>query len=580
MIKRNRITALMLSAAAIVSVMPAKAYASDKIKNIKGEIYTAVAYKDGKNYIAGKPKSKDDAAYYFDGSSYKKLNNIDSDDSVSVFGTKYVCVKDGDYFVDLSSGHVSEDKVAEKEKDKAAVNLRSNVKSDNDGRYDNTDAKEVKEANKISAPKFSDGWYWTEYNVKEKSADVNGNSDKFTVYFNSDGKYVDADYNIGKLKIKLSSGKTADIKNTSEKDENTRASVSAKATIGQDSNNIYRLATITVKSLDANVQIKEINGLELDQDKTNAFSISDDGTTVSFDVIQVLSKSQASSKVNGIRYSRNVSNYILCNKNGEKVSLLSDDEKSFTVANGKLINYKLDGTTLEAEVVELKSKSSFYYVERGHNDDTKLQSDTGCIDIDSDGNLWALTDGYVRKFDNEEDFQKVYEIENDYSNMSVYDKDNMVLWNDNEYAIIGKSEPQNEEQIEDVNNNNNNNNGNQNNNGNIVQTNPSTVTKGWAKNAQGQWIYNDDTNGNLHKGWLDDSGTWYYLDTKSGIMETGWFQDTDGKWYYLDTQSGAMKKGWFQDTDGKWYYFNGSGAMLSNTWVGSYKLGSDGAWIK
>ena len=97
MIKRNRMTALMLATAAIASVMPAKEYASDKIKNIKGEIYTAVAYKDGKNYIAGKPKSKDDAAYYFDGSSYKKLNNIDSDDSVSVFGTKYVCVKDGDY---------------------------------------------------------------------------------------------------------------------------------------------------------------------------------------------------------------------------------------------------------------------------------------------------------------------------------------------------------------------------------------------------------------------------------------------------------------------------------------------------
>lgn len=51
--------------------------------------------------------------------------------------------------------------------------------------------------------------------IIEKSADVNGNADKFTVYFNSDGKYVDADYNIGKLKIKLSSGKTADIKNTS-----------------------------------------------------------------------------------------------------------------------------------------------------------------------------------------------------------------------------------------------------------------------------------------------------------------------------------------------------------------------------
>ena len=40
-----------------------------------------------------------------------------------------------------------------------------------------------------------------------------------------------------------------------------------------------------------------------------------------------------------------------------------------------------------------------------------------------------------------------------------------------------------------------------------------------------------------------------------------------------------MKTGWFKDTDGKWYYFNEHGNMLKDTYIGIYKLGSDGAMI-
>ena len=50
-----------------------------------------------------------------------------------------------------------------------------------------------------------------------------------------------------------------------------------------------------------------------------------------------------------------------------------------------------------------------------------------------------MTDGYIRKFDNDEDFEKVYTIYEDYDNLSVYDKDNIVVWSgsDNVYAVIG-----------------------------------------------------------------------------------------------------------------------------------------------
>ena len=117
--------------------------------------------------------------------------------------------------------------------------------------------------------------------------------------------------------------------------------------------------------------------------------------------------------------------------------------------------------------------------------------------------------------------------------------------------------------------------------------------------TQGIWIYYDD-NGNLLKNqWLDDSNTGksYFLN-ENGVMETGWL-NYNGKWYYLNEDGskhtgwkflmgvwyhmdgqGVMNTGWFRDSDGKWYYLSDNGAMLTNTTIGGYKLGSDGVWIK
>lgn len=82
----------------------------------------------------------------------------------------------------------------------------------------------------------------------EADETVNGGAEKFTVYTDKNGKYIDADYNLGKIRVKLSSGSTADLINTSDDDEGVRASVSDAKVIGQDSNSIYRLAKITIKS--------------------------------------------------------------------------------------------------------------------------------------------------------------------------------------------------------------------------------------------------------------------------------------------------------------------------------------------
>ena len=40
-----------------------------------------------------------------------------------------------------------------------------------------------------------------------------------------------------------------------------------------------------------------------------------------------------------------------------------------------------------------------------------------------------------------------------------------------------------------------------------------------------------------------------------------------------------MKTGWLQTYPGKWYYLRETGAMVKNTTINGYKIGSDGLFI-
>lgn len=53
-----------------------------------------------------------------------------------------------------------------------------------------------------------------------------------------------------------------------------------------------------------------------------------------------------------------------------------------------------------------------------------------------------------------------------------------------------------------------------------------------------------------------------------------WKQNSTGWWY---TEGNSWATGWKQ-IDGKWYYFYSNGYMARNTMIGTYQLGSDGAW--
>lgn len=99
------------------------------------------------------------------------------------------------------------------------------------------------------------------------------------------------------------------------------------------------------------------------------------------------------------------------------------------------------------------------------------------------------------------------------------------------------------------------------------------INNGWINTNRG-WNYYE--NGSMKTGWLNDSDSFYYL-KDDGSMATGWI-NVNNNWYYM-SDSGLMKTGWLK-SNGVWYYLNENGAMVSNTTIDGYYLGSDGAWIE
>ncbi|SFD26811.1 N-acetylmuramoyl-L-alanine amidase family protein [Clostridium uliginosum] len=566
MIKRvNKLTALLVAATAVASMVPGiTANAADytKIASQEGTIYAAKAYKDGKFYVDGNVKDgTSEAAYYLNGGQYTQIDGIDSGATVTgTYGDKYVSVDDGSYYVDLSSGKVTDEKVAENAKDDAAMALKKNIKDKANDRYTTQYADLKTDLTELPGAEFGATWYATTYDGKN-------------VYTDAKGNYIDADYNLGKIKVEFdNSSKTVNITNSKDttKTEITDKNVvnatidtaSAPQVIGQDSNYIYRLAQIKVAVTTTaggtlTDKISKINGVSVGTPSSAPASVK---------VIQKISKAQATDTIDGAKYAKTVSDYEITDDAGVAVTPANtlDNNTKYSIVDGKIITY----TNGKVQTIELKSKGVLNYTDL----DSVNTDATGILDVDVNGNLWKLDGGYVYQFDNNDTWNKVYKVDGSMNQLSVYDKDNMVTWNEKDevYSIVGNKETETP----------------------VVTP---EVKTGWVKNADGTWSfvkadatkvtgwYNDNgtwymlnSAGIMQTGWINDNGTWYYTNG-SGAMQTGW-QLVNGTWYYMQS-SGAMKTGWLND-NGTWYYLNASGSMAVSTTVDGYKLGASGAWIK
>lgn len=589
MIKRmNKVTSLLVAAAAIASIIPATGVNAADYKRIEskdGTIYSAVAYKDGKVLVDGNIKDGDtEATYFLKDGKYTELEDVDTGAEFGVYGSKYATIDTDDYYVDLETGKVTEDDLISDSKDEVALTLRKKIKNVADDRYTDHDVlRSESEIKELSGSKFNELWYSTSYKLTSGSA---------VVYTDAKGSYIDANYNLGNVKVEVSNGTNTESVKLSNTEDSEKTGLTAdnkisakiadgSKVIGQDSKYIYRIATInlTVEGTDT---IKSVNGVAVTE-----------GTTASVEVIQKISKAQASGDIDGAKYANSVVNYQLTNDKGEAITLANGlDTANYSVVGGKLVSY--DDNSVQT--IELKSRAGIYYL-----DLAKVNTDnTTALEVDVDGNLWKLEKGFIYKFDNDEDWEKVYKVDGAMEKLSVYDKNNMVAWNEDDevYSLIGSKEASNEEDKEETTTG-------------WVETATGngvwnyinadgTKATGWL-NLNGTWYYLDPATGAMKTGWVNVNGTWYYLNPVSngskGAMQTGWIKDgstwyycngsgamqtgwlnLSGTWYYLQS-NGAMKTGWLND-NGTWYYLQSSGAMAKNTTIDGYRLGSNGAWIR
>ncbi|HBJ2621756.1 TPA: N-acetylmuramoyl-L-alanine amidase family protein [Clostridium botulinum] len=592
--RANKATALLVAAAAVISLVPATGVNAADYKRIEskdGTVYNAVAYKNGSFVIDGNVKDEDtDAVYFLNEGKYTELEDVDTgSDFDGTYGEKYLSVDGGDYYVDLTNGKVTDDDVKEDQIDEVATTLRKKIRNNADDRFSDHDSLKESSLKEMAGNKFGETWYETTYTAEEITNGTTTGA-ALNVYTDAKGNYIDADYNLGKIKVRVSNGTTTSssvtIENTDDKydsldKKDLSAKVSNATVIGQDSNNIYRIATITVNA--GTNTVAEINGKEVN---TNAFTSTDGNKTVSFEVIQKISKAQASGDIDGAKYAKTVTNYVIADEDAKAETLLANAK--YSIVGGKVVAHTFASDEVKAQTIEFKTSRGFNYIDVKEADDEEAVA----VDVDADGNLWRLDSGFVYKFDNKDEWNKVYKVDGSMDKMSVYNKDNMVIWNEEDevYSVIGAKDGSDE-------------------------TEKPEVTTGWVKNSDGTWTFVKE-DGNKAIGWLNNNGTWYFLDA-AGIMQTGWIND-NGTWYYTNASgammtgwqnvngtwyfmqgSGAMKTGWINDNgtwyytnasgamqtgwlndNGTWYFLDGSGKMLSNTTVNGYVLGANGAWIR
>ena len=591
----TKITSLIVAAASISTMVPAMA-ATTKVEEKDGTVYNAVAYKDGKFYIDGDIDDNGEGVYFLDDGKYTDLDDLDAGSDAELYGEKYAKVDDGDYYVDLETGKVNdEDDLAEDAKDDSQTAIEKKIKKDEpEDRYalDSNNKPHAVLKDTVSAP-YTEDWY--EYKVDAKQNANGAAVNSYTVYTDINGNYIDADYDLGKIKL-VTGDSVATVENTKDTVKANGAKYGARIvsseTIAQDKDYIYRTAVI-VMTKDG----KDLTG-ELDFGGKNDKVRIDTGASGEIKVIQKISKAQNSDEVDDAKYPKTTETYFQYEyKDFDSKGKLAGDKKTvhedngdftedyWTVSNGSLVNYgnNTSDDKIKAITFNLKTKAGFSYIDTSDSDFEydDIDADKG-ITTDKDGNIWVLTDGKVRTYKTSGSWDTAYKVDGAMEALSVYDKDNLIAWNEDEevYCIVGgkSSTDDKEEEVP-------------------------AVTTGWAQDATtGAWSYTKadgtkaigwfqsptsglwyymDANGVMQaNGWIQDGGSWYFLDS-TGAMKTGWVY-TGGAWYFLKNTAGnlgAMQTGWIQ-TGGKWYYCNASGAMLSNTTVGGYVLGADGAWIK
>ena len=612
MFKRAKITALLVAAASVISIIPASAATSVKTKD--GKFDSAVAY-NGRYIYEGYKDDGSNSVYVSDNSKDTEVDKADDYDDYNVkYGDKYVIARESDsenYLVDISSGKIDTGTTVEDKQEDAANSLKRTLK--NTDRYGKNVSVDKSNLERIGQKQFGDVWYkYTATPGSDAENHDNVTSDgKFIGFVNNSGTYVDASSKAN-LRV-ISGGKTVNIDEFGKANNDVTAELISMNVIAQDNDYIYTLTEVGVSG--------------------GSTSGSEDHQTF----VQKISKSRSGNK-DGADLPKSVDSYMLTDgfkdEDSDKAvnlitsSSLSSSDSIYSVKKGTLYltqktasdEIKVTKFSMEKNKVALdggSDKLDVYLVKAADDEKHDITSGSSpCIDVD--GNVWGINKGKIFKF-NGLTPSDIYTCETSLNRLDVYNENNFVAWStSNEiYAAVvngkaasGTSDNNNNNNGNNSNNNNNNNNNNNSSNNNGSGTNnngtSNVVPSGWVK--QGGYWYFYYSDGSKRTGWYYELGNWYYFygngqmatafinlngayyylnpnsDGNQGAMKVGW-QKINGYWYYFNPVSdsygyeGMMAKSGWRCIGGVWYYFWSDGTMAANTRVNGYYVNSSGAWV-
>ncbi|BBK78227.1 N-acetylmuramoyl-L-alanine amidase family protein [Clostridium butyricum] len=598
--RTSKMTALLVAAAAVTSIVPATA--AERLGTKEGTITNAIAF-DGTYVYDGYRTDDDDAGLYFNNGKDKMVDeDEDYDYNLAKYGSKYALIQDDeDFLVDLSNGKILDDESVQDKESNTTTKLNTNLKKTD--RYGKTTSGAV-EIDRISQGSFGDVWYmYTATPASDADVDAEELVDgKLVGFTNESAKYVDATKTANIYVYSAAKETTVKVSEFNDevdftgKDKNSykvEAKLESLKAIAQDSDYIYAVAEVSV------VETKK-----------------EDGTTTPSTqyFLQKISKSQGDKK-DGAYIPKSVTSYQLdtdiyddsdVNTAANLLTLGQDkeaDAKYYVVENGYQVKngnlyvtavnssnedgkgadtvivytVKLKKTKIDT-LAGVKNVDAYVAISDDDNDQDIINTaDKASISIDAEGNTWALDKGKMYKFTGSE-FKEIYTCDRSLNVLDVYNEKNLIAWAEGEdvYTTVNEGKEVTDEEA-----------------GKEDDKTEEVVKSGWDKNADGTWSYYNNgakatgwvqagawyylnANGIMQTGWVNDNGTWYYCNA-SGAMQTGWLLD-GSTWYYLQA-NGAMKTGWLLD-NGTWYYLNANGSMAANTTVDGYKLGANGAWIR
>jgi hypothetical protein len=634
MFKRaNKITALLVAAASVMSVVPAMAADSTSRLGTKdGTIENAVAYNGSYVYEGYKSDEDDQAIYYNAGDADKQLDDVEDADLNGAYQDKYAFANDGEdqYLVDLSNGSVIDDQTPEDDADTAATKLKTKLKkTDRYGSYISLDSSNLGYDDSVDnltatlpGNKFGDSWY--AYKVEaasETDADANvvteADGNKYLYGFaDASGKYIDASNLANIYAYSTAKGKMVKIEEFSNSaddvDDDTKllATLTAQPVVlTQDKDYIYALVKVAITDTSADAVVT--GGTTTDAAAYTGVANADGKTTVRT-YIQKISKAQGDQKDDAY-LPKSVESYEIGNADSEydcgdakdaynafidvtgvkPEDVTQDDvvttvdgkvKAKFTVVNGELIGMNVASDNVQAVSINLK-KDKVKFDEGQPGDETGSDN---LFDTDDKVDVYFAEkdddDDVDVDFDSAEDASAAYDFDVDGTPWVIADG-KVYKFTNNEMTKVYTTDSS----LDSISVYDENNLIAWENDGDIYTTvaegtketeseAPATTPAkvGWDQLADGTWNFYDATGTKVVSNWVNVGGVWYYLKA-DGVMATGWLND-NGTWYYLKS-SGAMATGWLND-NGTWYYLNASGAMLANTTVDGYVLGASGAWIQ